>query len=127
MVADVRSTYTHTHTHTHTRKRYEADIRTVLKVWTSLCSPPSGAGDGAPSPERTPKTSRPFFLPGESAEFQFNDDIDLISSFGWKLLPKPSNRSRREGKVVGNASVILLGGGALSPEPDGGERKTFVL
>ncbi|KAL6203105.1 hypothetical protein ACLB2K_026808 [Fragaria x ananassa] len=37
-----------------TEARYEADVRTGLKVRTSLRSPPSGAGDGAPPPERTP-------------------------------------------------------------------------
>ncbi|KAL6203251.1 hypothetical protein ACLB2K_026953 [Fragaria x ananassa] len=41
--------------------RPEADVRTVLKLWTSLRSHPSGAGNGVSPPQNTPAASSTTF------------------------------------------------------------------
>ncbi|KAL6198538.1 hypothetical protein ACLB2K_028327 [Fragaria x ananassa] len=74
------------------QKSSEADVRTRLKVRTSLHSPPDGSDDGAPPPERTPEES-PTTLP-----------------------------SRQQEKVIGDASRVRSGGGAPLSTPDGGEQ-----
>ncbi|KAL6124843.1 hypothetical protein ACLB2K_077352 [Fragaria x ananassa] len=67
--------------------------------------------------------SRSFSIPGESAEFQFYNEI--TQNF-------KSNRSRRKigirrirwgGKVIGDAAGVRWGGGAPSSEPSGGEQR----
>ncbi|KAL6198451.1 hypothetical protein ACLB2K_028240 [Fragaria x ananassa] len=78
----------------------KADVSTVLKVRTSLRSPPSGADDSAPPPSGHQWCPRPLSLLGE-----------------------PSNRYRWEGKVVGDTSGVRLGGGAPLSAPDSGERR----
>ncbi|KAL6223577.1 hypothetical protein ACLB2K_006962 [Fragaria x ananassa] len=47
----------------------DAHVRTGLKVRTSLCSPPYGAGEGAPPPQQTPAASPTISLTGESVLF----------------------------------------------------------
>ncbi|KAL6197958.1 hypothetical protein ACLB2K_027750 [Fragaria x ananassa] len=64
--ADVRFTsglYIYIHIYRHTRSCSRVDVRTALKVRTSLRSPPYDAGEGAPPPQRTPAASLTTFHP----------------------------------------------------------------
>ena len=57
--------------------------RTVFKVRTSLCSPPSGADDGASPPKRTPTASL----------ITFSCRRDRFEGLGNNLHPKLQTRS----------------------------------
>ncbi|KAL6188791.1 hypothetical protein ACLB2K_040182 [Fragaria x ananassa] len=71
---------------------------------------------------RLQQRPRPLSLPGESVLFQFSGEITQNfkqSRSHWKT---GKNRTRRGGKVVGDAAGVLWGGGKPSPAPEGGER-----
>ncbi|KAL6228523.1 hypothetical protein ACLB2K_002472 [Fragaria x ananassa] len=100
----------------------EADVRTGLKVWTSVRSPPSGAGDGAPTPQKTPAASLTTFPPRRVRFFPvFRRDHPKLQTRS--ISPETGKeRTRRGGKVVGDAAGVFWGGGAPSSAPEGGER-----
>ncbi|KAL6194487.1 hypothetical protein ACLB2K_035571 [Fragaria x ananassa] len=104
----------------------EADVRTRLKVWTSVRSPPSGAGAGAPPPQKTPAVSSTTFPPRRVLFFQFSGEITQNFKQSRSRRKNGKKWTRRGGKVVGDAAGVFWGGGAPSPAPDGGER-TDVL
>ncbi|KAL6184485.1 hypothetical protein ACLB2K_045886 [Fragaria x ananassa] len=101
---------------------YEADVRTRLKVRTSVCSPPSGAGDGAPPPQKTPGASPTTFPPRRIHSFPvFRRDHPKLQTKS--ISPETGKkRTRRGGEVVGDAAGVFCGGGAPSPAPEDGER-----
>ncbi|KAL6217736.1 hypothetical protein ACLB2K_010953 [Fragaria x ananassa] len=101
---------------------YEADVRTRLKVRTSFRSPPSGPGDGAPPPQKTPAASPTTFPPRRVHSFPvFRRDHPKLQTKS--ISPETEKkRTRRGGKVVGDAAGVFWGGDAPSPAPEDGER-----
>ncbi|KAL6218137.1 hypothetical protein ACLB2K_011354 [Fragaria x ananassa] len=62
----------------YTRSRSRVDVRTALKVRTSLRSPPSGTDDGAPPPQRTLAASPIIFPPRRVRRIPVSGEIDFI-------------------------------------------------
>ncbi|KAL6130161.1 hypothetical protein ACLB2K_068542 [Fragaria x ananassa] len=60
------------------KKGYRADVRTWLKVRTSVRSLPSGAGDGAPPPQMTPAASPTTIPPRQVRFFPVSGEIDFV-------------------------------------------------
>ncbi|KAL6218373.1 hypothetical protein ACLB2K_011587 [Fragaria x ananassa] len=100
---------------------YEADVRTRLKVRTSVRSPPSGAGDGAPPPRRLQQRPRPLPLPGESILFRFSGEItqNFKQSRSRRKLEK--NGLAGEGKWSG---TLLESSGVEAPVAGAGGWRT---
>ncbi|KAL6184622.1 hypothetical protein ACLB2K_046023 [Fragaria x ananassa] len=101
---------------------YEADVRILLKVRTSVRSPPSDADDGAPPPHKTPVASPTTFPPRRVNSFPvFRRDHPKLQTKS--ISPEIGKKqTRRGGEVVGDAAGVFWGGGAPSPAPEGGER-----
>ncbi|KAL6228303.1 hypothetical protein ACLB2K_002254 [Fragaria x ananassa] len=79
-----------------------ADVRTGLKVRTSVRSPPFGAGDGAPPPQETPAASPTTFPPRRVRSFPvFRQDHPKTSN-KVDLAGKPEKKGlARKGKWSG--------------------------
>ncbi|KAL6202778.1 hypothetical protein ACLB2K_026483 [Fragaria x ananassa] len=119
----------------YTERAAAAVMRTIVEIvqWTSAlglkCGCPSVLLRPAPTTaplhlsEGTPEASLTTFPPGEidlkvwaaTSTQNFRHDRSRRKT-GFR-------RTRREGKVVGDASGIRLGGGATSSAPEGGERR----
>ncbi|KAL6192941.1 hypothetical protein ACLB2K_034026 [Fragaria x ananassa] len=99
-----------------------ADVRTGLKVRTSIRSPSSGAGDGTPPPQKTPAASPTIFIPRRVHSFPvFRRDHPKLQTKS--ISPETGKKwTRQGGEVVGDAAGVFWGGGAPSPAPEGGER-----
>ncbi|KAL6182654.1 hypothetical protein ACLB2K_044069 [Fragaria x ananassa] len=127
-------------------ERYEANVRNRLKVRTSVRSPPFGAGDGAPPPQKTPAVSpttsplrrvRFFPVSGEITQnFKQSRSRKKLEKNGlagegkWSgtLLESSGvearcRRRRRMENGRTDAAGGRWGGGAQSSEPYGGERR----
>ncbi|KAL6202266.1 hypothetical protein ACLB2K_025974 [Fragaria x ananassa] len=96
-----------------------ADVRTGLKVRTSLRSPPSGADDGAPPPQKTPAASSTIFPPRRIRSFPvFRRDhpklqTRSISPENWKITDSPGRESDRERcwSLLGCRCAVVGAGG----------------
>ncbi|KAL6218159.1 hypothetical protein ACLB2K_011375 [Fragaria x ananassa] len=101
---------------------YEADVRTWLKVRTSVRTPPSGAGDGAPPPQKTPAASPTTFPPRRVHSFLvFRRDHPKLQTKSISL-ETGKKRTRRGREVVGDAAGVFWGGDAPSPTSEDGEQ-----
>ncbi|KAL6200294.1 hypothetical protein ACLB2K_030076 [Fragaria x ananassa] len=72
-------------------------------------------------PTRLQQRPRPLSLPDESVLFQFSGEITQNFKQSRSRRKTRKKRTRRGGKVVGDAAGVLWGGGAPSPAPEGGE------
>ncbi|KAL6145337.1 hypothetical protein ACLB2K_056025 [Fragaria x ananassa] len=91
------------------------------------CGRPSVLHPPAPAtarlhPRRLQQRPRPLSLPAESVIFQFSGEITQNFKQSRSCQKTGKERTRRGGKVIGNAAGVLWDGGAPSPAPEGGER-----
>ncbi|KAL6176250.1 hypothetical protein ACLB2K_052885 [Fragaria x ananassa] len=95
----------------------------ALKVWTSLCSPPSGSDDGASSPERTPAASQTIFSPRGVRRIPiFRRDRSYVKF--WAEVAAQTFKSISPGRESDrDAAGVCSGGGAPSSEPSDGEQR----
>ncbi|KAL6176839.1 hypothetical protein ACLB2K_053471 [Fragaria x ananassa] len=107
----------------HTRSHSETYVCTVLKVRTSLRSPLSSADDGASPPREHHRHPISLSLPGEI-------DLEVWAATSAQNFRQDRSRrktvirrTRRGEKVIGDASGVRSGRGALSLAPNGGERR----
>ncbi|KAL6179836.1 hypothetical protein ACLB2K_046507 [Fragaria x ananassa] len=96
------------------------DVRTVLKVRTSLRSPSTTARLHPGGLQQRPGS---LSLPGESAEFLFSGEITQNFKQDQSRRKTGIRRTRQGGKVIRDAAGVRSGGGAPSSWPDGGERR----
>ncbi|KAL6194441.1 hypothetical protein ACLB2K_035525 [Fragaria x ananassa] len=71
---------------------------------------------------RTSVRSFSTLLPSESVLFQFSCEITQNFKQSRSRRKTGKERTRRGGKVVGDAAGVFWGGGAPSPAAEGGER-----
>ncbi|KAL6137541.1 hypothetical protein ACLB2K_062833 [Fragaria x ananassa] len=97
------------------RANSEADVRTVLKVRTSLRSSLSGADDGAPSSERTPAASLITFPPRRVHRIPvFRRDHPKLQTRS--ISPENWNSTDSPGRESGEGRCWSLLGWRLMPE-----------
>ncbi|KAL6227963.1 hypothetical protein ACLB2K_001917 [Fragaria x ananassa] len=85
-------------------------------------SPPYGAGEGGPPPQRTSAASSTTFHPQRVAEFQCSDQITQNFKQSQSGRKTGIRRIHRGWKVVGEAAGVHWDRGPPSPAPYSGER-----